>query len=65
MHDTIERRETVITGTNELIEIDPAGLKAALDHRLALRWKKGTIPEQGDRCREERIAELLDRPLER
>lgn len=61
LRDTTERPETITIGTNELIGIDPAAIKPALDRVFAGRWKTGGIPELWDGRAGERIVSVLER----
>lgn len=59
LRDNTERPETVTVGTNELIGINPAAIKPALDKLFAGEWKKGGIPELWDGKTAERIVNRL------
>ncbi|MCI6324927.1 MAG: UDP-N-acetylglucosamine 2-epimerase (non-hydrolyzing) [Bacteroidales bacterium] len=59
LRDNTERPETCMVGTNELIGINPAAVKPALDKLYAGEWKKGAIPELWDGHAAERIVEIL------
>jgi len=61
LRDTTERPETVTIGTNELIGIDPANLKPALDRLFAGEWKQGSIPELWDGHTGKRIVAILEK----
>jgi UDP-N-acetylglucosamine 2-epimerase (non-hydrolysing) len=63
MRTTTERPETVEIGTNELLGIDPAALRPALDRLLAGQWKRGGIPPLWDGRAGPRIVEILERQL--
>lgn len=63
LRDSTERPETVTTGTNELIGINPAALAPALDKLFAGQWKKGAIPEKWDGRTGERIVQVLEQLL--
>ncbi len=63
LRDSTERPETVTTGTNELIGINPAALAPALDKLFAGQWKKGAIPEKWDGHTGERIVQVLEQLL--
>jgi UDP-N-acetylglucosamine 2-epimerase (non-hydrolysing) len=53
----------VAIGTNELLGIDPAALKPALDRLFAGQWKKGAIPPLWDGKSGQRIVEVLERNI--
>ena len=59
LRNSIERPETVILGTNELIGDDFAKLEDCLGKIVKGDWKKGTIPEFWDGKTAERIVEIL------
>jgi UDP-N-acetylglucosamine 2-epimerase (non-hydrolysing) len=63
LRTTTERPETVAIGTNELLGIDPAALKPALDRLFAGQWKKGAIPPLWDGKSGQRIVEVLERNI--
>jgi UDP-N-acetylglucosamine 2-epimerase (non-hydrolysing) len=63
LRDTTERPETLTMGTSELIGIDPAALKPALDRFFAGQWKQGSVPPLWNGRTRGRIAEVLDRLL--
>jgi UDP-N-acetylglucosamine 2-epimerase (non-hydrolysing) len=65
MRNTTERPETVSIGTNELIGTDPERLAPTLAALFDGRWKRGGIPPLWDGKTSERIAEHLDRLLDR
>ena len=48
LRDNIERPETTIIGTNELIGTNPQAIKPALQKLFAGKWKKGGIPPLWD-----------------
>jgi UDP-N-acetylglucosamine 2-epimerase (non-hydrolysing) len=60
LRDNTERPETITIGTNELIGINPAAIKPALDKLFAGSWKKGGIPELWDGKAAVRIVKLLN-----
>lgn len=60
LRDSTERPETISTGTNELIGIDPANLLPALGKLFDGKWKKGAIPEKWDGRTAERIVAELE-----
>ena len=59
LRDNTERPETVTIGTNELIGINPASVKPAMDKLFSGTWKKGGIPSLWDGKAAERIVEHL------
>jgi len=59
LRDNTERPETITIGTNELIGINPASVKPAIDKLFSGTWKKGGIPELWDGKAAERIVEHL------
>lgn len=61
LRDSTERPETVSVGTNELLGVDPAALKPALDRLFSGAWKKGAIPQRWDGRAGERIVAELER----
>ncbi len=63
LRSSTERPETVTLGTNELLGIDPAALKPALDRLFAGKWKRGAIPPLWDGHTSERIVQVLERNL--
>ena len=60
LRNSTERPETVSMGTNELLGIDPAALKPALDRLFAGNWKHGAIPPLWDGKTAERIVRSLE-----
>jgi UDP-N-acetylglucosamine 2-epimerase (non-hydrolysing) len=63
LRNSTERPETVTIGTNELLGIDPAALKPALDRLFVGAWKRGAIPPLWDGKTSERIVAVLERVL--
>ncbi len=63
LRNSTERPETVTIGTNELLGIDPAALKPALDRLFAGAWKRGAVPPLWDGKTSERIVAVLERVL--
>ncbi len=63
LRSSTERPETVTMGTNELLGIDPAALKPALDRLFAGQWKRGAIPPLWDGHTSERIVHALESVL--
>lgn len=63
MRDNTERPETITLGTNELIGVDPAGIKPAMDRLFSGEWKQGKIPPLWDGKTGERIVGHLERLL--
>ena len=63
LRNSTERPETVTIGTNELLGIDPAALKPALDRLFVGAWKRGAIPPLWDGKTSERIVSVLERVL--
>jgi UDP-N-acetylglucosamine 2-epimerase (non-hydrolysing) len=61
LRTSTERPETVTMGTNELLGIDPAALKPALDRLFAGQWKRGQVPPLWDGKTGERIVAILER----
>ncbi|MER9052097.1 UDP-N-acetylglucosamine 2-epimerase (non-hydrolyzing) [Mesorhizobium sp. M0923] len=60
LRDSTERPETVTTGTNEILGVDPNAIRAALDRLFSHGWKKGGIPEKWDGRTGERIVAVLE-----
>jgi len=60
LRTSTERPETVTMGTNELLGIDPAALKPALDRLFAGQWKRGQVPPLWDGKTGERIVAILE-----
>lgn len=65
LRTTTERPETVTSGTNELLGVDPAALAPAFDRLFSGNWKRGTIPELWDGKTGERIVTILETLLQR
>ena len=63
LRNSTERPETVTIGTNELLGIDPAALKPALDRLFEGAWKRGAVPPLWDGKTSERIVAVLERVL--
>ena len=63
LRTSTERPETVTMGTNELLGIDPAALKPALDRLFAGKWKRGQVPPLWDGHTGERIVAILEQCL--
>jgi UDP-N-acetylglucosamine 2-epimerase (non-hydrolysing) len=63
LRNTTERPETVTIGTNELIGVNPAAIKPALDKLFSGLWKKGAVPELWDGNTGVRIVDILERVL--
>ena len=63
LRNSTERPETVSIGTNELLGIDPAALKPALDRLFAGQWKRGAIPPLWDGQTSGRIVSVLEQVL--
>jgi len=61
LRTSTERPETVTLGTNELLGVDPAALKPALDRLFAGQWKRGSIPPLWDGKTGDRIVAVLER----
>jgi len=59
LRDNTERPETITMGTNELIGINPKGIKPALQKLFAGKWKEGEIPQLWDGKTAERIVKHL------
>jgi len=59
LRNNTERPETVIIGTNELIGVDPKGIKSAMDKLFTDNWKKGEIPEKWDGNTAKRIIDVF------
>ncbi len=59
LRTTTERPETITTGTNELLGIDPKAIQPAIEKIFKGQWKKGSIPEKWDGHTAERIVEIL------
>jgi UDP-N-acetylglucosamine 2-epimerase (non-hydrolysing) len=64
LRNSTERPETTTIGTNELLGINPAALKPALDRLFAGDWKRGGVPPLWDGHTAERIVVELERLLE-
>lgn len=60
LRNSTERPETVSLGTNELLGVDPAALKPALDRLFAGNWKRGAIPPLWDGHSAGRIVRALE-----
>ena len=65
LRTTTERPETVTTGTNELLGVDPIAIAPAFDRLFAGQWKKGGIPEKWDGNAGIRIVNVLEQLLTR
>ena len=63
LRTTTERPETTTIGTNELLGVDPAALKPALDRLFEGKWKRGAIPPLWDGHTSERIVQVLEKVL--
>ena len=63
LRDNTERPETIKTGTNEVIDTNPAVLAPALDKLFAGQWKRGGIPPLWDGKTSERIVGQLENLL--
>ncbi len=63
LRTTTERPETVTTGTNELMGVDPRSLAPAFERLFAGQWKKGGIPEKWDGNAGMRIVTALEQLL--
>jgi UDP-N-acetylglucosamine 2-epimerase (non-hydrolysing) len=63
LRTSTERPETVTMGTNELLGIDPAALKPALDRLFAGQWKRGQVPPLWDGHAGERIVAIIGQYL--
>jgi UDP-N-acetylglucosamine 2-epimerase (non-hydrolysing) len=63
LRNSTERPETVTIGTNELLGIEPAALRPALDRLFAGAWKRGAVPPLWDGKTSERIVAVLERVL--
>jgi len=48
LRNSTERPETITTGTNELLGVNPEAIKPALEKLFAGEWKEGGIPEMWD-----------------
>jgi len=59
LRDSTERPETITIGTNELLGVNPAAIKPALDKLFLGKWKKGSIPEMWDGNTGNRIVTVL------
>jgi UDP-N-acetylglucosamine 2-epimerase (non-hydrolysing) len=59
LRNNTERPETVIIGTNELIGVDPKGIKNAMEKLFEGNWKKGGIPEKWDGHTARRIVDVM------
>lgn len=64
MRDTTERPETISVGTNELVGVNPEGLKPYMDKLFADTWKSGGIPEKWDGLAGQRIITQLEKILQ-
>jgi len=63
LRNSTERPETVSIGTNELLGVDPAALRPALDRLFDGKWKRGGIPELWDGHTSQRIVRILESVL--
>jgi len=61
LRTSTERPETVTIGTNELLGLDPAALRPALDRVFSGNWKRGGIPPLWDGKTSERIVAVIER----
>ncbi len=61
LRDTTERPETVEIGTNELVGVNPQGIKDALNRIFSNKWKDGGIPKLWDGNASIRIVEVLEK----
>ncbi len=48
LRNSTERPETITTGTNELLGVNPEAIKPALEKLFAGEWKEGGIPKMWD-----------------
>lgn len=63
LRTSTERPETVTIGTNELLGVDPAAIRPAIDRLLTGRWKKGSVPPLWDGRTAPRIVDRLEHLL--
>lgn len=63
LRDCTEWPQTVTTGTNRSLVINPAISVLALERPFAWKWKKGARPEKWDGQTGERIMAVLERVL--
>jgi UDP-N-acetylglucosamine 2-epimerase (non-hydrolysing) len=60
LRNNTERPETITTGTNELLGVNPKAIPPAMKKLFSGMWKTGDIPELWDGHTAERIvAQLL------
>ena len=58
-----ERPVTVLQGTNEIVGLDPAKIRKAVDSVFTGKWKTGSLPHLWDGHAAERIVEILRRRI--
>lgn len=63
LRTSTERPETVTMGTNELLGIDPANVKPAMERLFEGKWKRGATPEKWDGQTADRIVAILEKIL--
>jgi UDP-N-acetylglucosamine 2-epimerase (non-hydrolysing) len=61
LRENTERPVTVAQGTNEIVGLDPAKIRKAVDIVSAGRWKTGRLPQLWDGHAAERIVGILRR----
>jgi UDP-N-acetylglucosamine 2-epimerase (non-hydrolysing) len=59
LRENTERPVTVVQGTNEIVGLDPAKIRKAVDAVFAGKWKTGRLPQLWDGHAAERIVEIL------
>ena len=59
LNNYTEHIETVTVGTNVLVGEDAAELGVELEHMVAGKWKKSSVPERWDGRSAERIVQIL------
>jgi len=59
LRENTERPVTVLQGTNEIVGLDPAEIRKAVDAVFARKWNTGQLAQLWDGHAAERIVEIL------